>query len=261
MSKKVIYYEDELNDEFSTAKITPIVIDKNYDYFKCKDPKYDKSSLRIQNIWSMPIKWLYVKLKFHHKIVGKEKFKDCIDTGYFIYANHTQAFADTFIPSLANYPKRNFLIVNPENISMPHMESLVEKLGAIPVPGDKESFKNFFKIIEERIKQGCSITIYPEAHIWPYYTKIRNFKDVSFKYPVKYKVPVYSVTNTYQKGWIRTHITSFVDGPYFVDEKLSEKEAQKALRDEVYTTMRDRSLKSNYEKIEYKKKEFESQSV
>ena len=255
MNKKVIYFEDELNDEFSTAKIEPIVIDKSYDYFKCNDKKYDRSSYRIQNFWSMPIKWLYVKLKFHHKIIGKEKFKDSLDTGYFIYANHTQAFADTFIPSLANYPKRNFLIVNPENISMPHMQDLVEKLGAIPVPGDKESFKNFFEIIEKHIKEGHSITIYPEAHIWPYYTKIRDFKDVSFKYPVKYNTPVYSVTNTYHKGWFRTHIISFVDGPFFVDTRLDSKKAQKALRDEVYSTMCKRARYSTFEKIIYKKKE------
>ena len=32
-SKKVIYYKDELNDEFSGAKITPRVIDEKYKYF------------------------------------------------------------------------------------------------------------------------------------------------------------------------------------------------------------------------------------
>ena len=30
--KKIIYYEDELNDEFSTAKIIPRVIDEKYKY-------------------------------------------------------------------------------------------------------------------------------------------------------------------------------------------------------------------------------------
>lgn len=31
-NKKIIYYSDELNDEFSSAKIKPIKIDKNYNY-------------------------------------------------------------------------------------------------------------------------------------------------------------------------------------------------------------------------------------
>ena len=34
--RKIIYYSDELNDEFSSAKITPRVIDENYKYKKGK---------------------------------------------------------------------------------------------------------------------------------------------------------------------------------------------------------------------------------
>ena len=125
-AKKVIYYEDELNDEFSEAKIEPRIIDANYRY--SKNPLWDFCSLIVQNIASMPIKVLYSKIKFRLKYIGKENFKKCKNTGYFIYGNHTQAFADTFIPSVANYPKRNFLIVNPENVSMKGMKTLVEML-------------------------------------------------------------------------------------------------------------------------------------
>ena len=32
MEKRIIYYKDELNDEFSTAKIEPREIDENYKY-------------------------------------------------------------------------------------------------------------------------------------------------------------------------------------------------------------------------------------
>ena len=197
MEEKIIYSEDELNDEFSSKKIIPRTIDKSF--------KYNKSfiweffSTIFQNILSMPIKILYLKIKFHHKFIGKEKIKKFKKQGLFIYANHTQEFADTMIPSMAIYPKRNFFIVNPENISMGHTGFLVELLGAIPVPGDIISFKNFLNRIKNRIKKGYSITIYPEAHIWPYSTWIRNFKSVSFRYPVKYNAPIFTITNTYKK--------------------------------------------------------------
>ena len=172
--KQVIYYEDELNDEFSTVQIIPRVIDENYPYFH-QNPLWDITSYLLQNIISMPIKVLYAKLKFRIKYIGKEKLKKYKKTGYFMYVNHTQAFADTFIPSLANYPKRNLFIVNPENISMRFLKHAVELLGAIPVPGNKKAMKNFLEVIEKRIQNNSSITIYPEAHIWPYYTKIRPF--------------------------------------------------------------------------------------
>ena len=104
------------------------------------------------------------------------------------------------------------------------------------------------------MQKGYSITIFPEAHIWPYYTKIRPFKNVSFKYPIEYNTPVFCVTNTYQKrGKNKVRITTYIDGPFFIDEKLSKKENQQKLCDEVYNKMVERSKLSNYEYIEYRK--------
>ena len=78
--KKVYYYNDELNDEFSGADITPRVIDKNYKFIH-KNPLWDFWSFIIQNFLSMPLKVLYGKLKFKIKYVGKEKIKECKNEG------------------------------------------------------------------------------------------------------------------------------------------------------------------------------------
>lgn len=253
--KKVIYYTDELNEEFSEAQITPRVIDKSFPYFHNR--LWDFCSLLIQNVFSMPIKVFYQKMKFHLKYVGKEKLRECRKQGYFIYGNHTQPFADTFIPSVANYPQRNFFIVNPENVSMPGMHVLVEMLGAIPIPSDLGGMKNFIKAVEGKIRQGYSVTIYPEAHIWPYYTKIRPFRAVSFQYPVKLDCPVFSLTNTYheRKGRPgRVDIVTYIDGPFYPDKGLRAKERQQELRDRVWQCMVERSRESDYEHIVYKKK-------
>ncbi len=255
---KIIYYEDELNDEFSTVKIIPRKIEGNFKYQKSFI--WELFSYITQNILSMPIKVLYLKIRFNHKFIGKEKIKkyrkENKRKGLFIYANHTQAFADTIIPSMAIYPKRNFYIVNPENISMHHTGPLIELLGAIPIPGDIKSSKNFLKRIENRIKKGYSISIYPEAHIWPYCTFIRNFKSVSFRYPKMYNVPMFTVTNTYQKRKNnKIQIVSYIDGPFYPDNKLSLKENEKKLRDMAYNNMTKRSKNSNIEKIKYIKKE------
>ena len=202
----------------------------------------------------MPIKIGYSKIKFRLKYIGREKLKKYKNTGYFIYANHTQPFADTFIPSVANYPKRNFLIVNPANVSIKYAGHIIEMLGAIPTPDDKTAAKKFLQTIEKRIKQKYSVTIYPEAHIWPYYTKIRPFKDVSFKYPVELNVPVFSLTNTYQSyGKNKIKIVSYIDGPFFAKNELNKKEKQKDLRNIVYKTMQERSKNSNVEYIKYVK--------
>lgn len=256
MKQKVLYYSDELNDELAPATIQSRVIDEKFKYKK--GLIWNVCSLFIQNVLSMPIKWGYLRIKFRHKFVGKEKLKECKNQGYFMYANHTQPFADTFIPSVADYPKRNFLIVNPVNISLRGTGTLVEMLGAIPIPSDIKAMKNFLATIEEKIKNKNSITIYPEAHIWPYYTKIRPFKAVSFKYPVKLNAPAYCITNTYQ-GYGRHNnkiqLVSYVDGPFYPNEELPLKERQQDLRDRVYEKMVERSKNNNVEHIKYIKVE------
>ncbi|MBQ9279835.1 MAG: 1-acyl-sn-glycerol-3-phosphate acyltransferase [Clostridia bacterium] len=253
--KKIIYYENELVDEFSSAKIEAITIDEGYPYFH--HSFWEFCSFCIQNIFSMPIKYWYAKLKFHIQYVGREKLKECKNSGYFMYVNHTQEFADTFIPSLANYPKRNFFIVNPANVSMKGLKKLVPLLGAIPVPGSLKAARNFIDILKKRIQKKQSITIYPEAHIWPYYTKIRPFKDTSFKYPVEFGVPIFTITNTYHQGRKAGEVKmiSYIDGPFYPSKNLTKKEAQKELRNKAYQTMTERSKESTYEHIVYVKKE------
>ena len=220
--KKIIYYSDELNDEFSGSNIIPRKIDENYKYIH-KNIFWNIQSFLIQNVLSVPLKYLYAKIKFKIRYIGKEKYKKYKKQGYFIFGNHTQVFADTFITSNGNFPKRNYFIVNPENVSMKFLENIVEMLGAIPIPSDLKAMKNFLETINYRIQKGNSITIFPEAHIWPYYTKIRPFKAVSFKYPVQLNVPSFCVTNTYQsygKNNDRVRLVSYIDGPFYPDKKL-----------------------------------------
>ncbi|MCI8641363.1 MAG: 1-acyl-sn-glycerol-3-phosphate acyltransferase [Clostridia bacterium] len=254
---KIIYYKDELNEEFSEAQITPRAIDENYKYIH-KNVIWNATAFLLQNILSVPIKYLYAKIKFRLKYVGKEKLKPYKKQGYFIYGNHTQAFADTFITSNSNYPKKNFFIVNPENVSIKGLGNTVQMLGAIPIPTNKNAMKNFLDCVEDKINRGYSITIFPEAHIWPYYTKIRPFKSVSFKYPIKMKAPVFSITNTYQsygKNNDRVKIVSYIDGPFFPDDSLENVKAkQDNLRNQVYDKMVERSKNSNIEYVKYEKK-------
>ena len=256
MERKIIYYKDELNDEFSSAKIESVIVDKNYRFIN-KNFLWKIGEAFIFLI-SIPIKFLTPKFMFHIKYVGREKVKPYKNKGYFIYANHTQPFCDTFIPTNQIFPKMNALIVNPENVSMKGIKTLVRMLHAIPIPNKLDGMPKFLEAIEYYIlKKKACITIYPEAHIWPYCNFIRNFKDVSFKYPIKLNVPVFCVTNTYHKYKGREdkiQIISYLDGPFFADENLkSTKEKQKDLRDKVYNAMCERAKSSEITFCEYRK--------
>lgn len=128
-------------------------------------------------------------------------------------------------------------------------------LGAIPIPGDIESGKNFIKTLNKRIEEKDVIAIYPEAHVWKYYTKIRPFKDSSFKYPAQKDIPVFSLTITYQK-WgnrKRPRIVAYVDGPFTCDGEMNLSKKREELRNKVYDAMVKRSEESNIEFIKYYK--------
>ena len=255
--QEIYYYSDELNDEFSGSHITPRVIDEKYKYLH-KNIFWNLAHFLVQNVLSVPIKLLYAKLKFRIKYIGKEKLKKYKKEGYFVYANHTQVFADTFLTSNVIYPKRNYLIVNPENVSMKFLGNFVQMFGAIPIPTGRDGMKNFLTAIKYHIQKGHSITIYPEAHIWPYYTKIRPFKSVSFKYPIELDKPVFCITNTYQsygRHNNKIQLVSYVDGPFYPNEELPLKERQQDLRDRVYEKMVERSKNNNVEHIKYIKVE------
>jgi len=256
--RKVIYYRDELNDEFSVAQITPKVIDADYVYVH-NTPWKRLTHFFWYRMIATPIAYLYTKLAFHHKIVNKEILRQAKDSGYFLYGNHTQDIGDAFIPNMFDFSRDTYVIVHPNNVSMPLLGHITPSLGALPLPDDMTAYRNFIKAIETRISQKKAIVIYPEAHIWPYYTGIRPFPDTSFHYPVKYDVPAFCFTNTYRKRRFsdKPRIVTYVDGPFFPDESLPPREQRKDLRDRIYTCMCERARESDCVYIQYIRKETE----
>ena len=253
--KKVIYYEDELNDEFSTMKITPIPIDEHYDYGGNSFFWHFRRFL-FYRLFAMPLAFLYLKLKYRHKIINRAVLKPWQKGAFFIYGNHTNILSDPLVPTFVSFPKSVFVVVHPNNVSIPHIGQKMRLLGALPLPDNFAAAKNFMRTMEMRVKAKCSVCIYPEAHIWPFYTKIRPFPDTSFKYPVQYKIPAFCFTNVYQKRRFSKNprMITYVDGPFFADASLSAKEQRKALRDAVYEKMCQRSALNNVELIKYIKK-------
>lgn len=255
LKERVIYYEDELNDEFSTAVITPKKIDGKYVY--CHGGLWKRiTHFFWYRIVAMPLAFLYTKIKFHHRIVGAEKLKSVGRVGCFMYGNHTQIIGDPLIPNMINKSRDKYVIVHPNNVSIPVIGGITPSLGALPLPDGRAAGRNFTAAIEKRLSEGAAIVIYPEAHIWPYYTGIRPFTDASFYYPVKNGAPVFAFTNVYKKRRTSKHpkIVTYVDGPFKADESLSLPERRRRLRDEVYSAMRKRAALSDCEYVRYVKK-------
>lgn len=251
---KTVYYTDERN-EFSTAQITPRVIDGSYSY----TPPGRLWRIRhffAYRICAMPIAWLYCKLALHSSFRGREALKRVMG-GCFVYGNHTQQIGDPFLPNLALFPRQVYMIVHPNNVSMPVLGRITPYLGALPLPSDMKAMRNFKAAVQQRIQEGCCVMIYPEAHIWPYYTGIRDFPATSMKYPVELEVPSFALTTTYRRRRFgrKPRTVTYLDGPFYPDPALSRRQQPQELRDRIHAAMVRRSRESDCCYIQYIKKE------
>ena len=260
---KTVYYTDEHNDEFSSAVITPKRIDENWKYLRRDFGWHFK---RFLSYWVIahPVGWLFCKWKFHwtvknKKVIKEIKKKGKKKQGFFMYGNHTQQTGDAVIPSLCVNPRSVYIVVHANNVSMPYLGRVTPYMGALPLPDNLKAARNFKEAVHTRYKQGNIVLVYPEAHIWPYYTGIRDFPTTSFRYPVELNAPCFTMTNTYQKRkWSKKpKIVSYMDGPFYPDESLPPKERAQELRNRIYAKMKERSALSNCEYIRYLPKEEE----
>lgn len=255
--KKINYYET-YEEDFVQSK------DQNYklpdDYQWIHHSILYKIGSKILYGIAYVISYFYCKFFLHVKIENKQLLKKYKKQGYFLYANHTQPVGDAFSPAHMVAGKRIYVIASSSNLKVKIIGKFLPILGILPIPDSKHKMKEFLKAVKQRIEEKQCIVIYPEAHVWPYYTKIRPFSSTSFKFPVEMNSPSFCATTTYHKRkWgKKPGITIYIDGPFIPDQNLSKKEKQEELSTKIYQCIKNRSKKSDYEYITYKKKQEES---
>ena len=144
---------------------------------------------------------------------------------------------------------------------MPGIGKLLPYLGGLPLGKTREEKKAFNEAVDKRLSQKKCLVIYPEAHVWPYATKIRKFPagDRSFKYAVRNGLPIFTMTTTYHKRKDKKRgdlprMDVYIDGPFLPNVDKSEDENRADLAKQAYDSMVKYSKKNTYEYFEYKKK-------
>ncbi len=252
MKDKIIYYSDLKNQDFSGTNIVVKPLPDNYQYIK-KNIFWKIWEIFIYYLVAKPILTIIVKIRWHHKFINKKVIKKVKKSGAILYGNHTTKLADAFVPHMLVY-RKNYIIASPETMSLPFLKNLLNALGVIPLTDKLSLKKKLLQAIKYHLSKGNFLTIYPEAHIWPFYTKIRPFDSTSFKYAAIFNVPVFALTTCYQKRRFRKFpkIVTTVDGPYYPKEELNNNENAAYLRDLVYNKMVERAnLYSTYEYVKY----------
>ena len=264
--ERVFYYASEEDDPIKTdeqEKKVEVRLPEGYEFI----PKnsfvklYSAMLFRIFKLFGQYYERGYWQAKFY----GREKLKKARGKGYVIYANHTNPFHDVFGPALAA-DRRIFTIISPVNLKIPGIGKVLPYIGGLPLGKTTEEKKAFNEAADERLKQKKVLVIYPEAHVWPYATKVRKFPagDRSFKYAVRNNLPIFTMTTTYHKRKDKKRgdlprMDVYIDGPFWPDVALSEDENRAKLAKEAYDSMVKYSKKSSYEYFQYRPKSAKKQ--
>ena len=259
--ERIFYYENEEDDPIKTneqEKKVEVGLPKDYQFIP-KNP-----FVRIYSAILFRLFWLfglwYEKHYWQVKVYGRERLKRVKGKGYLIYANHTNPFHDVFGPAIAS-DRRIFTIISPVNLLVPGIGKFLPLIGGLPLGKTKEEKQAFNDAVDKRIKKKKVLVIYPEAHVWPYATKIRKFPagDRSFKYATRNNLPIFTMTTTYHKRKDKKRgdlprMDIYLDGPFYPDSEKTESENRAKLAKEAYNSMVKYSKKNTYEYYKYIKK-------
>lgn len=192
---------------------------------------------------------------FLHMRVNNKQLLDQHAGGCCLYANHTQPVGDALLPVWVNRRRRIDVIVSPANLGIPVIGKALPYLGALPATGRIQDIRKLNQAIAYQLQKGHCLVVYPEAHVWPYFTGVRPYSSVSFIYPIRENVPTYCMTTTYQKRRMgsKPRATVWLDGPFYPTEEGTLSEKAENLRQQVHDCMTMRSQSSNYEYICYQK--------
>lgn len=202
---------------------------------------------------------IWLRFGLDASFVGREKLLEVPgDSGFFVYGNHTQEFGDPMIAialGLRPVRRRVCAVCSPSNLGVPVIGPILPYLGAIPIASGLEGLRRTEEAIGWCCDHARPVVIFPEAHVWPWYTGIRPYSSVSFHYPVKEKLPVFAMTVTYRKRRFgrRPQAVIYIDGPWPPDPALSERARKNQLCGIVRKAMVSHLAESDYSYAEYRK--------
>ena len=259
--ERVFYYESEEDDPIKTdeqeAKVE-VGLPEGYEFIP-KNPFVKLYSAVLFRIFKLFGQY-YERGYWQVKVYGREKLKKARGKGYVMYANHTNPFHDVFGPAIAA-DRRIFTIISPVNLKIPGIGKVLPYIGGLPLGKTREEKEAFNNAVDKRLKQKNCLVIYPEAHVWPYATKVRKFPagDKSFKYATRNNLPIFTMTTTYHKRKDNKRgelprMDIYIDGPFWPDEKKSEDDNRAMLAQKAYDSMVKYSKKNSYEYFQYRPK-------
>jgi len=195
-------------------------------------------------IIAYPILILFNKICFGFKVEGIENYRK-VKTGKITVSNHVH-FMDCTMVGVTTLPQKTFFTSLASNFKIPIVKTLITLFNTIPIPTEISNKRDFVEIINSLLKKGKSIHFYPEGSLWPYYNKLRHFKNGAFEFAVKNQVPIIPCIFKFEKPTgIRKYIKKkpcirmiYLE-PIYPNNSLMPKEAVLELNRRTYQKMQE----------------------
>jgi preprotein translocase subunit SecY len=123
MKKKVIYYSDLLNDEFSGTNINAVELGEDFVFIN-KNPIWRFFAFILYYFFAFPLVALFCFFYLHLRVKNKNVLREFRRKGFFLYGNHT-GFYDAFVHSVINFPKKSYVIANRDATSIRGLRQIV----------------------------------------------------------------------------------------------------------------------------------------
>lgn len=251
MKPRIRYY-DSFEDDFEQSAQQELKLPEDYRRIR-SDARSRLASALVYGV-ALVFGSVYCRLCLHVRIHGRRKLKK-VDGGYFIYGNHTQPLGDVFTPALCAFPRRIYTVVSPANYGIPVIGKILPYLGALPTADTLEGMRDLKAAVEARINGAHPVVIYPEAHVWEYYSGIRPFSDTPFHFPARLGCASFAMTVVYKRARLHRRPTAhvYIDGPFFPLGESTRARAS-SLREQVRSAMKMRAALSDISYIEYRRR-------
>lgn len=242
--KEIEKLEKGLDNEHIMKTGGPCKFNINEDYEYVKTGKlFNLCSNILYYGIAMPILYILTKIVYDLKIEGKENIKN-LQTGAVSVSNHVLVLDCTMV-GLAMGSKKIYYTALEDSFRIPFVRHLIKLLRAIPIPKSNQNKPYFMESLDNALRKGKIIHFYPEASLWPYYDKIRNFKSGAFHFAIRNNLPIVPMVFTFRKPkGIRKifkrkqDVTLTILEPIKSKRKMENiKEEIDALKNEVYNAM------------------------
>ena len=184
-------------------------------------------------------------------IKGIENFRN-LNTGAIITCNHFNAF-DSFAIQLAydaaEQPNRRFYRVIREGnyTSFPGFYGfLMRNCDTLPLSSNLKTMKKFMLAVDELLKEGHYILVYPEQSMWWNYRKPKPLKNGAYSFAFRNKVPVLPCFITMkdsdimgEDGFYVQEYTIHIGEPIYPNTALSYREGTKDMLDRNFALWKE----------------------